>query len=79
MNNQDIDPKEKGAEFWYEAYLKQKQENEELAAKLEAVEKELAELKEKLNKLQGRTSQRFSVGCAKHKDSGYGRIFTIFA
>jgi len=60
MNNQDIDPKEKGVEFWYEAYLKQKQENEELAAKLDAVEKELAELKEKLNKLQGKTSENSS-------------------
>jgi len=38
------DPKEKGVDFWYKAYLKQKQEKEDLEAKLSAVEKELAEL-----------------------------------
>jgi len=55
-----VDPKEEGAEFWYEAYLKLKQENTELKTKLSAVEKELAELKEKLNKLQGRSSENSS-------------------
>jgi len=33
-----------GVEYWYEAYLKLKQENIELETKLSAVEKELAEL-----------------------------------
>jgi hypothetical protein len=69
-----VDWKGKGAEFWYEAYQKQKQENTELEAKLSAaesklsaaesklsaVETELAELKEKLNKLQGRSSENSS-------------------
>jgi hypothetical protein len=36
-----IDPKEKGVDFWYEAYLKLKQE---LETKLSAVEKESEEL-----------------------------------
>lgn len=55
-----LDPEERGVEYWYEAYLKLKQENVELETKLSAVEKELAELKEKLNKLQGRSSENSS-------------------
>jgi hypothetical protein len=55
-----VDPKERGVEYWYEAYLNLKQEKEELEGKLSAVEKELAELKEKLNKLQGRSSENSS-------------------
>jgi len=39
-----LDPEERGVEYWYEAYLKLKQENVELETKLSAVEKELAEL-----------------------------------
>ncbi|MHC5717721.1 MAG: DUF6444 domain-containing protein [Nostoc sp.] len=49
-----------GASFWYEAYLKQKQENVELEAKLEQVEKELEQLKEKFNKLNLRSSENSS-------------------
>jgi hypothetical protein len=35
-----LDPKERGVEYWYEAYLNLKQEKEELEGKLSAVEKE---------------------------------------
>jgi len=55
-----IDPKDKGVDFWYEAYLKLKQEKEELETKLSAVEKESEELQildfglKKKNKRLGR-------------------------
>jgi len=46
INAPDFEPEQMGAGFWYEAYLKQKQENVELEAKLGQVEKELEQLKE---------------------------------
>jgi hypothetical protein len=55
-----VDPEEKGVKYWYEAYLKLKQEKEELETRLSAAEKELEELKEKLNKLEGRSSENSS-------------------
>jgi hypothetical protein len=39
-----VDPEEKGVKYWYEAYLKLKQEKEELETRLSAAEKELEEL-----------------------------------
>lgn len=60
INAPDLEPEQMGASFWYEAYLKQKQENVELEAKLEQVEKELEQLKEKFNKLNLRSSENSS-------------------
>ena len=60
INAPDFEPQQMGASFWYEAYLKQKQENVELEAKLGLLEKELEQLKEKLNKLNLRSSENSS-------------------
>ena len=60
INAPDFEPEQMGASFWYEAYLKQKQENVELEAKLGLLEKELEQLKEKLNKLNLRSSENSS-------------------
>ncbi len=60
INAPDFDPEQMGASFWYKAYRKQKQENSDLEAKLGQVEKELEQLKEKLNKLNLRSSENSS-------------------
>ena len=60
INAPDFDPEPMGASFWYEAYRKQKQENIDLETKLSQVEKELEQLREKLNKLTRSSSENSS-------------------
>ena len=60
INSPGFDPEQQGAQFWYEAYLEQRQELEKTQQRLEAVETELAQLKETLRKLSQRTSDNSS-------------------
>jgi len=61
INTADFNPEQMGASFWYEAYRKQNQENQELKAKALQLEQELEQLKEKLNKLSQRSSENSSL------------------
>jgi hypothetical protein len=47
-----VDPEVRGVKYWYEAYLKQKQENIELETKLSAAESKLSAVEKELAELQ---------------------------
>lgn len=51
----------KGARYWYEKYCEQYEETERLKARVSELEKDLAEVKELLNKLTKRTSKTSSL------------------
>jgi transposase len=76
INAPDFDPEQMGADFWCKAYRSQKQENIELEAKVCQLEKELEQVKEKLNKLSQRSSENSSLPPSsdgyKKKGKGFG-------
>lgn len=55
-----FDPNQQGAEFWYEAYCRERQRLNEMEQTLEALQKELSDIKEKLEKRRKRTSKTSS-------------------
>ena len=73
---EECDP-EKGAVYWYEKYCEKHEETERLKGRVSQLEKELAEVKELLNKLTKRTSKTSSLppssdGYKKAKGKGKG-------
>lgn len=56
----NVDPEQMGAQFWYEQYLKQREENQQLHQQLTQLQAEVEELKETLRKLGQRTSENSS-------------------
>lgn len=56
----DVDPEQMGARFWYEQYLNQREENQQLRQQLSQLQAEVAQLKEALRKLSQRTSDNSS-------------------
>jgi transposase len=56
----EFDPEEMGARFWYEQYLKQREENQHLRQQLSQLQGEVEQLKEALRKLSHRTSENSS-------------------
>ena len=47
----DFDPDQMGAQFWYEQYLQQREENRQLRTQLSQLQGEVEQLKEALRKL----------------------------
>jgi cell division septum initiation protein DivIVA len=60
MSAPDFAPERQGAQFWYAAYLGQRQENERLNSQIEELRTEVEQLKEGLRKLSGRSSENSS-------------------
>jgi len=56
----DFDPEQMGARFWYEQYLKQRKENEQLRQQVSQLQAEVEQLKEVLRKLTNRSSENSS-------------------
>lgn len=56
----DFDPEKLGARFWYEQYLKQREENQQLRGQLQQLQAEVDQLKEALRKLSNRNSDNSS-------------------
>ena len=56
----DFDPEQMGAQFWYEQYLKQREENQQLRGQLSQLQSEVDQLKEALRKLTNRNSDNSS-------------------
>lgn len=72
---EDFDPS-KGARYWYDKYCEQQVETERLKGRVTQLEKELAEVKELLNKLTKRTSKTSSLPPSSDgykKESGKGK------
>jgi len=47
----NVDPEQMGAQFWYEQYLKQREERQQLQQQLTQLQAEVGQLKETLRKL----------------------------
>ena len=60
INHPDFEPEQQGAQFWYQAYVRERKRIEETEKKLERLQQELEELKETLRKLSERSSQNSS-------------------
>lgn len=60
LNAPEVDPEQMGAQFWYEQYLKQREENQQLHQQLTQLQAEVEQLKEGLRKLAQRTSENSS-------------------
>ena len=60
MSEPKCDPAEKGAQFWYEQYLKQKEDNQHLHQQLRELHQEIERLKEKIGKQTKRSSKNSS-------------------
>ena len=56
----DFDPDQMGAQFWYEQYLKQREENQQLRSQLNQLQGEVEQLREALGKLTNRNSENSS-------------------
>lgn len=56
----DFDPDQMGTQFWYEQYLKQREENQQLRNQLSQLQGEVDQLKEALRKLTNRNSDNSS-------------------
>lgn len=56
----DFDPDQMGAWFWYEQYLKQREENQQLRNQLSQLQGEVDQLKEGLRKINNRNSDNSS-------------------
>jgi hypothetical protein len=55
-----VDPEQMGAGYWYEQYVKQREENQRLRQQLSQLQAEVEQLKEALRKLSSRTSENSS-------------------
>lgn len=60
ISRPDFDPEQQGAQFWYQAYLDQRRRLEETQQQLQALEQDVAQLKETLRKLSQRSSENSS-------------------
>ena len=60
LTTTNVDPEQMGAQFWYEQYLKQREENQQLHQQLTQLQAEVEQLKEALRKLGQRTSENSS-------------------
>jgi transposase len=56
----EFSPEQQGAEFWYQAYLEQRQHLEQTQQQLASLEQELSEIKETVRKLSQRSSENSS-------------------
>ena len=56
----DFDPEQMGSRFWYEHFLKQRDENHKLCAQVSQLQAEVEQLKEALRKLANRSSENSS-------------------
>ncbi|MCG8362248.1 MAG: DUF6444 domain-containing protein [Pseudanabaenales cyanobacterium] len=56
----DFDPEQMGGQFWYEQYLKQREENQQLRGQLSQLQSEVDQLKEALRKLTNRNRDNSS-------------------
>jgi predicted RNA-binding Zn-ribbon protein involved in translation (DUF1610 family) len=60
IDDPDFDPEQLGAQFWYEQFLKQRAENQQLRHRLSQLQAEVDQLREALRKLSLRNSDNSS-------------------